>query len=330
MQDPAHPRYRTLVAGAGAIVLFWGVLGLIQAMDSGQAGYETRWGAEVAHVEPGGPADVAGLEAGDRILSVNGVAIQSPWLMPSRGRVGVGEARTLQVERGAERRLVEVTRAPLSSDQVKDLHVEGLVTLAFLALGLWAFLSGGTRSGLVLAVFGLCYGMTNFPVPGLGLPDEPVAFVQSNLSLFYTALLCHFLMVFPKPKGILRRRWAAWVLYAPFLLFLAFGFAEWFLFPAFLSAYATAAMFTDLLYMLLALAALIHSWASLPRSERRESGFHFIPLGLLLAIGPFLVLGIIGLAAPEFSLPGHDYLPLLGVAIPAGLALAVVKQARTT
>jgi hypothetical protein len=319
--------YRALFALVGGVVCLWGILGLTQARNWGRAGYDTRWGAEVVRVEPGGPADAAGLEEGDRIVRVGGAPIENPWLSPSLGRVGVGGVQTLQVKRRGETMVVDVTWGPLAAVQVRALFVDGLVVLSFLGCGLWALLVTGTRAGLLLAVFGLCYGVANFRGPGLGLPDGAVAFVQSNLSLFYTALLCHFLMIFPKPKGVFRRPMAGWILFIPFLVFLIFGFVEWLSFPALLDEYATTAMLTDLLYMLLALTALIHSWISLSRSERRKSGFYWIPLGLAVAIGPFILLGLIGMVVPNFTSPGEKYLPVLGAVIPAGLALAVVTKA---
>jgi hypothetical protein len=240
----------------------------------------------------------------------------------------VGAVQSLQIERGGKSLVVDVVWAPLAVAQVRELYVDGLVVFAFLGCGLWAFLVTGTRAGLLLAVFGLCYGTANFRGPGLGLPDGTVAFVQTNLSLFYTALLCYFLMVFPKSKKLLRRPMAGWMFFIPYLIFLTFGFVEWITFPALLDGYILTATLTDIFYMVLALAALFHSWFSLSRSERRDSGFYWIPLGLAVAIGPFLLLGLIGLAVPGFTPPGEDYLPLLGAVIPAGLALAVVTRAR--
>ena len=156
-----------------------------------------------------------------------------------------------------------------------------------------------------------------------------VDFVQSNLSLFYTVLLFHFLMVFPKSKTVLSRPVMSWLLYLPFALYLAMGFVAGVLYPALGAEYTLAAMITDSLYMLLALVALIHSWVVIPRAELRNLGFYWIPLGLAVSFGPFLVLGLIGLVMSGFTMPGSDYLPLLGVAIPAGLALGVVKGARS-
>lgn len=328
MRNAVHQRNRRLFAIAAAAVLLWGLLGLFQARDRGETGYDTGWGAEVTRVEPGGPADAAGLEAGDRILSVDGTPVQGPWVFPSRDRVGVEGSQTLQVERRGETRIVEIAWNPLTAGQFRTSLVDGLLVTAFMGFGLWAFLSTGTRPALLLAVFGLCFGVANYQGPSLGLPGVAIAFVRSNLSLFYTALLCHFLLLFPKPKGFLRRRSAGWVLYAPFLFFLAFGCLEWFVFPALRAAYATTALFSDSLYMLVGLGALIHSGISLPRAERRASGFYWIPLGLLVAIAPPLLLEIVGMALSDFAFPGGPYLPLLGAAIPAGLALAAVTDGR--
>jgi len=328
MKNRVHPRYGTLLAIVGGVVGLWGILGLIQVGAWGQAGYETRRGGAVVHVEPDGPADAAGLEVGDRIVGVGGARIEDPWLNPSRGRVGVGGVQTLQLDRGGETMVVEVTWGPLAASQIRARVVDTLLVFAFMGFGLWALLSTGTRSAWILALFGLCYGVANFRGPSLGFLEGAVPFVQSHLSLFYTALLFHFLMIYPQRKRILKGRWAIRLAYLPFVLVVAFGLVERTVYPRFLDQYGAMAGLTDLLYMCLALAALVHSWASNSRAERHDSGLFWIPAGLALAIGPVVVLGLVGLAAPGFSLPGEGYLQLLGAAIPGGMALAVVTDAR--
>ena len=102
MQNRMHHGHGAVLAAVGGVVSLWGILGLIQMGSWGQAGYDTRWGGEVAHLEPNGPADAAGLEVGDRILGLAGAPIEDPWLNPSRRRVGAGQVQTLQVERAGE------------------------------------------------------------------------------------------------------------------------------------------------------------------------------------------------------------------------------------
>ena len=313
----------------GVCVAVWGLVGLLQVRDGAFSGYRIGWGARVSHVDPGGPAEGAGLEAGDRIVGVGGAPIENLWIRPSFGGIGAGETQVLEVERGEERVSVEIVWEDLPDGYMRSQIVETLVTLAFLGFGLWALLAAPSSAGLLLGVFGLAYGVANFGGPPLGLPEGIVDFIQGNLSLFYTVLLFHFLMIFPKRKALLRRPAMSWLLYLPFLFYLAMGLAAGVLYPALGAEYTLAAGITDSLYMLLALVALIHSWVVIPRAELRDLGFYWIPLGLAVAIGPFIVLGLVGMVVSGFTMPGSDYLPLLGVAIPAGLALGVVRGARS-
>lgn len=204
--------------------------------------------------------------------------------------------------------------------------LNGLVTLAFVGAGVWALYVAPTTGACLLALLGVAYGVANFDAVLAGFGDA-AAFVRPILGLFYVAVLLHFLMVVPRPKRLLGRRGALWMLYLPFLVFLALG-AMGRLSPSIHEQYQLAQTVIDMLYMALALVALGHSWFSLSRDERRASGFTWIPLGLVVAIGPFLVLALVGMAVPGFSLPGQEFMVLLGAAIPVGMALAVVQGDR--
>lgn len=325
MNDKLPAEQGTLLLIIGVLVGLWGVFGLIQARHSGQGGYSLNSEMAVTEVASGGPADAAGLEVGDWIVSVSAASAEGLWKKPYAGGVGVGETQALVVEREGERVSLEILWTEPANGFLRDRIVRDLVTLAFLSFGLWALLSTQTQVGLLLALFGLAYGAANFSGPNLGLPWAAIGFVQNHLSFFVSVLLAHFLMVYPRPKGILRRRLSIWLFYLPFLLFLTLGLMEGFMYPSFRAEHAFWTMVTDLFYMLIALVALILSWVTTSRADLRDSGFYWIPLGLAVAIGPFIVLRLIGMAVPEFSMPGSEFLPLLGVLIPGGLALAVVR-----
>lgn len=206
--------------------------------------------------------------------------------------------------------------------------LDGLVTLAFVGAGLWALFLAPTSGACLLALFGVAYGAANFDNI-LGVLGGAAEFVRANVGLFTVAVLLHFLMVVPRPKRMLSRRATVWLLYLPFVGCLAFSVVDR-LSPALHDQYLTAQWVVDLLYMALALVALGHSWISLSRDERRVSGFYWIPLGLVVALGPFLVLALVGMVVPEFSMPGQGSMVLLGAAIPIGMALAVVKGAQSS
>jgi hypothetical protein len=242
--------------------------------------------------------------------------------------VGVGNPQGLTVERGDETVEVEICWEALTGDHWRDLIIDFLVTTAFLGFGVWALFSTGSFAGLLLAVFGLSYAVTNLNGLGLGPLDPGLRFVQGHLTFFYTAILVHFLVVFPKPKVAFKRRIPGWLIYLPFLPFLVLGLAEWVVYPSLLEEYRSLGGKTDLLFMILALIALVHSILTVRGEERRASGFNLVLWGLAVSLGPPLALALAGMALPRFGLPGSEYLTLLGAAIPGGMALGVVRGAR--
>lgn len=81
-------------------------------------GMEAPAGALVASVEEGGPAEKAGIEPGDVILSVNGTQVEtSNQLPPLVADVRPGETARLEVWRGGSRKTVEVKVGRLETAQ---------------------------------------------------------------------------------------------------------------------------------------------------------------------------------------------------------------------
>lgn len=267
------------------------------------------------------------MEVGDWIVSVGDPAGVGLWRKPYVRGLRIGETQSLLVDREGQRDALDVVWGEPSGDFMRDRIIDDLVTLSFVGFCLWAFLSVPSTPGLILALFGLGYGLTNFHGPSLGIPGGAIGFVQSHMSFFYTVLLAHFLMVFPTPKRVFRWRPTVWLLYLPLFVCPILGVLEGFAYPSFRNEHALSVVFLDPSYMLLGLVALIHTWVVTPREGLRRSGFYWIPLGLAVAMGPFLVLGLIGMVVPGFSMPGSEFLPLLGAGIPAGMAMGVARGA---
>ncbi|HZM32892.1 MAG TPA: DegQ family serine endoprotease [Burkholderiales bacterium] len=82
-------------------------------------GLDRPYGALVSSVEPGGPADKAGLKAGDVLLSVNGKTIErSAEAPPLIAAVKPGTRATLEVWREGKKRAIEVTVGELKAEQI--------------------------------------------------------------------------------------------------------------------------------------------------------------------------------------------------------------------
>lgn len=317
-----------LVLVVAMVLVVWGGLGLLQHGSVGKGGYSTGLGVLVSRVEEGGPADGAGLRAGDRIVRVGNRPVTHPWAKPDRDRVKPGSAQILGIDRGGATIEVGLVWDEFRGEQWRTLLVDFVITLAFLTFGLWAFLATRSSSGFLLALLGLCYAGANFGGPSIEALDPFIRFTQFTLSFLTTVLLLHFFVDFPTRKRLFGHRVPGWMIYLPFVPFFVFGLVEVVTFPAFVSEYRNVNAYTDLLFMVLALAALIHSWITLGREERHRTRFNVVLWGLTLALGPFLILGILRLAIPGFSLPGTEFLPLLGVAIPGSMAVALVAGDR--
>ena len=260
-------RYWKILLPLGILIVVWGFIGLTQMGYRGQGGFETNASGTVRHVEPDGPADRAGLKEGDLILAVGDTPGKGLWKKPFPGGVAVGDTQSLTVKRNGQSIAVEIVWESLSSKARRAQVVDFLVTLAFLGYGLWALRVSGNSGGLLLATFGLAYGAANFDGPGCGLPESTIVFIQSQMSLFYTALLAHFLLVFPKPKALFRKRVTVCLFYFPFVIYLTFGLVAGFKFPALGNEYTVTTAAIDLTYMLLALAALILHLAKGPEPD---------------------------------------------------------------
>lgn len=319
---------RRVIAAFGVIIVVWGLLGIAQMSRWANGGFDTNSDGTVGRVEPGGPADRAGLEENDLIVAAGETADTGWWKKPPAGPVEIGGTQILHVERNGVTAEIPVVWEPVSPEVKRAGVVEFVVTLAFLGFGLWAFFVTGNRAGLLLALLGLAYGFANFRAPVFASTSGPIAFTQSQLSLLCTALLAHFLMTFPQPKWLARDRLSVVPLYLPFAVSLASSVVAGLVYPAFRGGYVVVLTVTDVFYMTLALAALVHGGFRLIRRRVRGSGFVWIAAGLGVAIGPFVILALIRAAVPEFAFAGEDFMPLFGIGIPAGLALAVVRGAR--
>jgi carboxyl-terminal processing protease len=87
-------------------------------------------GVEVGSVQPGSPADRAGLVAGDLLLSVDGTVVTSSDVPTVAGLLRGAERSTVRVavRRGSATRTVDLTRTTFSTDDVTVERLEGNIS----------------------------------------------------------------------------------------------------------------------------------------------------------------------------------------------------------
>jgi hypothetical protein len=266
---------------------------------------------------------------GDRVISVEGIAVEelplySRW--PRSLAPNAGDMRRLVVEREGEPVTVEIVYAPRTVGMLQLGAL--LVTLFFMGSGLWAIFTVPTLHARMLAHIGIVAGVCVLVGGGpyLGTWDGVKMHIDVAAVVLWTLLLLRFFLTFPEPKRVGRSRIATGVLYAPWVLIVGCLVLELIFHPKLYHAFGTPIGLAMLAYLLLALAALVHTLFFTARGRLRETGVSLILWGVLIAVVPTVV----GTLAFMFRLPlpGAAYYPLALAAFPIALALAVRRQAQ--
>ena len=315
-----------LLLAASIAVILWGAFGLYQGLHSGFSGgiYDPEY--LVPGVFPGGLADKSGFQAGDRVISVEGIPIEelgmeSRW--PRSLSPRIGQSLRFVVERNGERIPLDVVYPPPFQAAVQNRISAAIVGLLFLGIGLWAFLTVGSLPASILAHIGLAAGVRASLAlgPNLGSWNG----VQSHISMASGVLVyifaLRFFVIFPKRKRVSHSQLATWIIYGAWACLLAYLILELIVHPALYYKTGSVANPLMLAYGILILAAIIHTVVKSPRKELRESGMYLILVGLLFPVGA-IVSQILGLYLPSWV---YSFAIL---AIPLTMALAVRKHNR--
>jgi hypothetical protein len=327
-----------LIAAAAFAIL--GILNMLDQRNSPYDGYITDGDNTVIRIDAGGPAERAGLRAGDRIHSIDGIPVEDRRTLAQRDRPRIGEATTLGIEHrngGAVDGIPVVLSLKLDHGAPpRDYAARSLaayfIGLCFLLCGLVACFKVPNRSGVLCAFTGLCLGATFFGMPYF---SSNVMRVLSRgiLTMIFVlgfAFLLHLMLEYPRRKTWLQRKHALKILYGP-----ATVIALYLIFLIVVEPQATSGL--NLLSMLLtglfalgyfggAAVAMIHSYAKATPEERTRYGLHVELAGILLGILPVTIELLARILFPRVTLPGSDFYYLTIVFVPIALAAAILHQ----
>lgn len=199
-------RHRRLALLTAAVVLVLYVSSGPTLFDQPYFGL-TLHGDRVARVEPGGPADAAGVEPGDLVVAVGGERAAGNPFLGERFYAGA-LGRTLQVTLASDFGAKHVTLSARPKPvPLRWQETSALVTgIGFLVIGLYVTLQIGT--GLATLFFALCTGFSLILLPIA--PPEPgaaptlFAIVRALAALFVPPLTLHFFLLFPRPRRIVQ------------------------------------------------------------------------------------------------------------------------------
>jgi two-component system NtrC family sensor kinase len=174
-------------------------------------------------VEPGGPADKAGLRAGDVLRKINGTPIERAVQVP-QALVAIGAWN--KAEYAFERGGIEVRATVYLAERAPDraVYYQYAVGLAYLAIGIFVYFRRGNAprarhfyllclASFVLSTFHYTGKLNNF--------DKVIYWGNVAAGLLAPTVFLHFALSFPEPRRWIRGWWRTLLLYLPAALLLA-------------------------------------------------------------------------------------------------------------
>ena len=331
MSDSAASKYKNHMMIFGALLAIWGIFGWIDVGNLAQGGWAEDGNNTVTQVLPGSPSEAAGLQVGDHIISVDGIARTDAQAAAQRGRPDVGETWEFVVERDGATTSANVTFGELVPQRKLLAHAGFVVGFCFLGFSLWAYMRKQTKATMTLAVTGtfLSLAFLNGPYfESYTLRSLNNALTTIVIFLGVAALL-HFLLICPKRSAFLDKANAKRMLYAPGLaagLFISFRILAT---PEATSALNTfTTVFVGLVvafYLLSCLVTVYRSYSGSSAAERGSQGLNLMLIGTLVGLTLPLIGTVVGVVAPQVVLPGQNFYFLTFVLIPITWSMAALK-----
>ncbi len=322
----------TLAAAIGAILNYQQVL-RFRLPDDGVVWVDRAARVVAGSVEPGGPAERAGIRTGDILRSIQGAEIRSTEDVPRRlAYIGAWAKTSYGVQRGG----IPVTASVIVGEARRGVAItwQYLVGVAYLVIGLFVYFRRGSAPGaLHFYVFCLVsFVFSSFHYTGkLNAFDQVIYWGNMVGGWLAPALFLHFCLTFPERRPWFRR-WTAALLYSPgaLLTLVAAAFATGILIAPGVSLVAIRDIL-DRTWMALLTVAYLASGLVLGLGCRRAEDtvvrqqLKWLRNGVVYGFGPFAVL----YAVPYvFNLPMSPYLNYAVVTlplIPLTIAYAIVR-----
>lgn len=333
MSDAQGAKYRNLFLIVSVILLVLGALSAMDVKNQTYTGFQTDGNNKVTMVEEGGPAAAAGLQAGDVLTSVNGIAVTDTKGFFNLHRATVGATRPYVVQRGGQAVTFEITQAALSTRYVYVARAVTLLGLCYLGFTLWAYFSAPGAATVVLAWFGLSFGQSFLGTPYFESPvvRNAISTISTSIVLLGIAALVHFLLAFPTRRPLLERPSGTKLLYGPAIVVSLVNIGFSILQPDSTSGLNIffRTLFTLLIagYFLAAIVVLFRRYGAATPADRAAHGLGLMLAGAMIGLGPLLVLQIVTLLSPSTFLPQSQFYFLTLGLIPIAFSIAAVRSA---
>ena len=316
---------RTPLLLIAALITVYGILGWLDVQNYAQGGWNTSPTNIVTEVLPGSPAEAGGLQVGDKILSLGGIAATDAKALSARSRPEIGDTWEFVVDRDGNMVSLDVTFGKLVSERKFLAHAGFVVGFCFIGFTMWAFIREQTDSTFTLGLAGVLFSLAFIDGPYSQSPmlrslDDAVA---NFLLWFGVASILNFLLVHLR-LGSNRLIYVPGIAAGLFIVWRILARPE---------ATDTLNTFTNVFvglcaafYLLASIFSVYRGFRSASAADRAERGLNLMLIGTLVGLMP-PVLGIVsGIVAPELVLPGSNFFFLFFAAVPVTWSIAVLKS----
>ena len=142
-----------------ALITIYGILGWLDVKNYAQGGWNTTPTNVVTEVLAGSPAEQGGLQAGDKILSLGGIATTDSKALLERSRPKIGETWEFVVDRDGTEVSLDVTFGEMVPERRFLAHAGFVVGFCFIGFTMWAFMKKQTDSTFMLALAGVLFSL---------------------------------------------------------------------------------------------------------------------------------------------------------------------------
>jgi len=315
---------RTPLMVFAAIVAVYGIFGWFDVANYAQGGWATDPENVVTQVLSGGPAEAGGLQVGDKIMSLGGIASTDADAQARRGRPEVGETWEFVVERDGAEVAFDVTFGEPVPQRKFNAHASFVVGFCFIGFTMWAFMQRQTASTQALALAGTMFSLAFIAGPYFG--SYMMRSLNNVAAVFLVwlgvASILNFLLVHLRSGGN-RMYYIPAIVVSLFIGWRILATPE-----------ATDALnnFSNVVigvvaafYLIFSLVTVYRAYSGASASDRDANGLNLMLIGALIGFLPPILAIVSSVVAPQVVLPGQNFYFLSFVAIPITWSMAVLK-----
>lgn len=313
------------------LVIVWGAAGTIDAGNVPYAGFTTDPTFTVIQVEAGSPTEAAGMQRGDVIRSIGGIAMENVSASTERGRPAIGETRTFVVDRGGQEMSLDVQYAGLPGTQAMAGYLSTLIGLAFLGLGMWAYRKTPNASTRLLAWLGVTFGLAFVAAPYFTSATMRiwVGAITTAAVFMGFAILLDFLIRVGKDDAYTEAPITSPLVYLTAGLVAAMLAGLSIFQPAATSGLNRAVSVIIGLFIVgyfgLAMVQVVRNYTGADEATRESRALGMMLGGVMVGLVPVTLTSLVALVSPQTVIPTGQYWFLTLVAIPVTFALAAVR-----